>query len=794
MNIAVVCPSPVPFAIGGMEYLVWGLFEHINKDTPHKAELIKVPTEEGSFWSVIESYRKFYNLDLSHFDMILTTKYPAWMVRHPNQVCYMAHRLRGVYDTYHLTNYPTEVVSDNPHINRILDYIKSPSADLDGFFELMDELYAIRESIPEEYFSHPGPFIRKIIHFMDDTALSSGNIRKFYSISKTVKNRLEYFPQNAVVDALYPPPFIDYYEQGKFEYIFTISRLDGPKRIDLMVEAMKYVKSDIKFKIAGTGPQEKKLKKMAKGDDRIEFLGFISDDEAVECYKDARGVLFMPYDEDYGLVTIEAMKSGKPVLTCHDSGGPTEFVEDGVNGYVCAPDPKDIAKKIDLLCELSDEEVYEMGQRGFEIGSKINWKATVEELTSGKDDRGSSPLISKTDDKLPKKLTIASTFPIYPPRGGGQARTYNLYKYVAKKYGVDVVSFTNTDEPAFTGVIAPNFKEVRIPKSPVHAREEWKIEQKVGIPVTDIAMIKLAGLTEEYGKALGQSIGNSDVIILSHPFLLVQAKKHMKGKPYIYEAQDVEYIIKKGMLPDNREGRRLLRMVYNTEKECCQQSEFIITCSKEDRESLCKLYNVERDKIIVVPNGVDCSDISFIDRKQRQETKRKLGLGSEHLALFVGSWHPPNLEACEFIFQFARETPDIKYLLMGSQCMAFEGQDLPPNVGMLGIVDEETKDLIFGTVDVALNPMMSGSGTNLKMFDYMAAGIPVITTEFGSRGIEDRENLIIATIEDMPKVISESVNSDLSELTHGARKYVEDHFDWAKLADTLIDRLDKMER
>ena len=56
-------------------------------------------------------------------------------------------------------------------------------------------------------------------------------------------------------------------------------------------------------------------------------------------YATCRGVLYVPFDEDFGYVTVEAFLSRKPVVTASDSGGPLEFVEDGASGFVAAPEP-----------------------------------------------------------------------------------------------------------------------------------------------------------------------------------------------------------------------------------------------------------------------------------------------------------------------------------------------------------------------------------------------------------------------------------------------------------------------
>jgi len=785
MKIAIVAPSPIPFTIGGMEYLIAGLWENINKYTPHQAEIIKVPIDESSFWGLIEGYKKFYFLDLDHFDQIITTKYPAWMVRHPNHVCYMAHRLRGLYDTYHLTGLPYEVDDRNVHINKVIRYMEQKGSTVEGLFDALDELYKVQEKVPKEYFALPGPFLRKIIHFLDNIALSPRRIKKYYAISENVKNRREYFPKEAQVKVVYPPSSLPEFRQGDFDYLFTISRLDGPKRISMIIEAMKHVKADIQLKIAGTGPMEQELKRMAAGDDRIQFLGFVNEDELIQYYANARGVLFTPYDEDYGLVTIEAMMSGKPVITCTDSGGPKEFVEGGETGFLSEPDPIDLARQIQRLCDMPEDQIREMGEKARRKVSSINWKTVAAELTYGEEVELKA---------VRKKLTLACTFPIYPPTGGGQARIYHLFKNIAQSYDVDIVSFTRHEEPAFEAEIAPNMREMRIPESLAHHQLEEKMHNRMGFAVTDMAMPLLSRFTPEYGRYLKMAMANSDIVVLSHPYLLQEVQKHLGDRPLIYEAQDVEYIIKKGLLPDSPEGQEFINLVRGTEEECCRAASLIAVCSGEDANRLSQLYDVPMDRMVVVPNGVDTQSIPFTDFKSRQAAKKEMGLENQKIALFMGSWHPPNLEACRIIFDFARQTPDIHYLLMGSQCHAFAGQQLPPNVGLMGIVSEEEKQKVFAIADIALNPVISGSGTNLKMFDYMAAGLPVITTPFGARGIGDTSHMWIADIQDMPRTIKEVLNmgDELDEKIRSARRYVEEHYDWKELSKILLNKIKEL--
>lgn len=179
MKIAVLAPSPVPYTIGGVEHTSFGLYNAINNLTRHEAELIKVPSRERSFWELVDNYHHFYNLDLDHFDMVITMKYPCWMLQHRNLICWTFHCLRGLYDTYHLTGLPLDVVRGNKHIDIVLDYIDNhPLPEtLAPFFQQLALLRANMKDVPEEYFSFPGPFIRKIIRYMDFYAFSRNRVK-----------------------------------------------------------------------------------------------------------------------------------------------------------------------------------------------------------------------------------------------------------------------------------------------------------------------------------------------------------------------------------------------------------------------------------------------------------------------------------------------------------------------------------------------------------------------------------------------------------------------------------------
>jgi len=108
--------------------------------------------------------------------------------------------------------------------------------------------------------------------------------------------------------------------------------------------------------------------------DRVTFTGRLSDAHLVDHLARCRAVCFPPFEEDYGFVTAEAFASRKAVITCRDSGGPAELVDDGVSGFISEPTPH--ALSVSLRRVMDDAGLAErMGEAAAVRGAKLNWAA-----------------------------------------------------------------------------------------------------------------------------------------------------------------------------------------------------------------------------------------------------------------------------------------------------------------------------------------------------------------------------------------------------------------------------------
>jgi glycosyltransferase involved in cell wall biosynthesis len=218
---------------------------------------------------------------------------------------------------------------------------------------------------------------RELIAEADCTGL--GEARRVFTNAKNTADRLARFNGIAAEALYHPPPLAGRY-RGDVSRGFALvaGRLDPWKRVDLAIGAAGAGK--FALVVAGEGPDRARLEGLAeKSGGSVRFAGRVSDEELLTLYATCGAVIFPPADEDYGYVALEAFLSKKPVVTCTDSGGPLEFVVDGENGRVVAPEAAALAAAVtDLLA--NPERSREFGERGLESVRGIRWENAVRAL------------------------------------------------------------------------------------------------------------------------------------------------------------------------------------------------------------------------------------------------------------------------------------------------------------------------------------------------------------------------------------------------------------------------------
>jgi glycosyltransferase involved in cell wall biosynthesis len=334
---------------GGAEFLVDGLVEAV-RSAGHSVHKITAPF----FFDHPDAAGKtmdhclatdFMRFNGGQIDRMICLKFPAYMIKHPDKRIWLLHQHRAAYDLY-----------GTPH----------------GWLPGKPETDALKARIVQG----------------DGIALGTeqpGSARAVYTIAERVCARLRQY--NGIESkALYHPPANaeEFRCDEPLPYIFVPSRLESLKRQDLMLKALAVCTTPIKAVFAGTGSMYAQL--LAETEklglmDRVRFVGAISRQDMLNYYAHAMAVFFGPLDEDYGYITLEAMLSGKLVITCKDSGGPLEFVIDSETGFVTDPKPESVAEVLEQIAGNADL-ACDMGRNGLARYKSldITWDHVVERL------------------------------------------------------------------------------------------------------------------------------------------------------------------------------------------------------------------------------------------------------------------------------------------------------------------------------------------------------------------------------------------------------------------------------
>lgn len=344
MKSVLVCAAQAPLVTGGAEVLVRELAAHLAR-RGFRVDVVAVPFHGHPPSEVVRQALAWRLLELREtngraFDLVIPTKFPSYLVRSPRKVAWVFHQHREAYD---LLGTARSSFTDAPEDQRVREAIRS----------------------------------------MDDAAL--GECQRVFTISRNVANRLARY-HGLAGTPLHPPPR----DPGRFrtdgygDYLLYAGRLEPIKRLDLVLRALKASTKGVRLKIAGAGALAGDLVRLAETlgiGGRVDFLGFVSDEDLVSLYAGCRAAVYVPEDEDYGYVTVESLLSRKPVLTTTDSGGPLEFVEDGETGVVAAPTSEALAEGIDRLASLPESRLREMGEGGRSRVADLSWDAVVDRLT-----------------------------------------------------------------------------------------------------------------------------------------------------------------------------------------------------------------------------------------------------------------------------------------------------------------------------------------------------------------------------------------------------------------------------
>jgi len=346
MRVLIVT-AQTPFVRGGAEALADAL-RAACADAGHEVDVAAIPLRLHPPEKVLDHMLACRLLDVRQFtgdpvDRVIALRFPAYLVGHDHKVLWLLHQHRQATDMW-----------DNPLADVPVDPL--------------------------------GAVVREAVLSADRAELA--RIDRRFAISRVVADRLR---ASVGLDAevLRPPlPGIERYWTAEPEpFVFVPSRITRMKRQWLLLEALAHTRRDVRLVLGGVADSDEErdliLGTIRRLDlaDRVDLPGRLSDEDKRSLYARCAAVPFVPVDEDYGYVTLEAMASAKPVITCTDSGGPLDFVVDGETGAVVPPDPECLAEQLDRVVE-DPSAAQKMGQAGQARlrDLDLSWATTVETL------------------------------------------------------------------------------------------------------------------------------------------------------------------------------------------------------------------------------------------------------------------------------------------------------------------------------------------------------------------------------------------------------------------------------
>lgn len=393
----------------------------------------------------------------------------------------------------------------------------------------------------------------------------------------------------------------------------------------------------------------------------------------------------------------------------------------------------------------------------------------------------------------PSRLLSVSPYCVYPPVFGGPKRIFYLNRGLARN-GWRVFQFSGSTKRegglhtllSASREIAPGYTEHRYFNPFLHYFN--RALTRKSLPMVGFSLFPRALVNPGI---LQQQIDRHDVIMLEHPYLFRQVQARVDSKKLIaLNAHNIEFQLFESSLDSAGLKGKLVRHLFELEKACFRGVDLIFVCSEDDKAAAVSYFDVDAARIHVAPNGVDVGSVSQASVEQRLLAKQSLGLENRHVALFIGSRWQPNTEAVRALLKIADDRDDVHYLVVGGVGADFSDVQME-NVTVTGYVD--ALDPYLAAADIAVNPMVSGSGSNIKMFEYLAAGLPVVTTSFGARGIEvDDGDAILATeMTSIPdRIALVAAEGDvLVRRRHAARSLAERRYDWTSISRGISDIL-----
>lgn len=386
-----------------------------------------------------------------------------------------------------------------------------------------------------------------------------------------------------------------------------------------------------------------------------------------------------------------------------------------------------------------------------------------------------------------KRMLVLNHFPtVYPPTSGGTLRYFHIYQELSLYYDVTLLSQTFSHKGGlFT--YSPTFREFKVEKDSNYHKVVQKLQHnELSYEFGLIIQTELAKYPTLLKKQFVSLYETADLIVHESPYLLQYDQYFGKDRKLrIYNSHNHEYKLAHQIWKNNL-ARDYLPVLFNLEKKLVRGADLVFSTSEEEKNSLITMYNPNSSKIMVAPNGIQPSE--WFPRTKSSNKKPT--------AFFIGADYPPNIEAVDYIINhLADSCPEIQFVVAGGCCTPFANSS-KPNVRLLGRVRHKQKLRLLAEADFAINPMFTGAGVNLKTLEFLSAGLPLFSTEFGVRGLKliPMKHYIHPEKNNFADTLKQYTTDEnvLNEVSLNGQKYINNHFSWKSITKRMQVELNKL--
>jgi len=554
--------------------------------------------------------------------------------------------------------------------------------------------------------------------------------------SQNIASRIKKYTKGSANDIIWPPIITEkfkFIEHG--DYFFSWARNDENKRVELIVKAFQKM-PDKKLIIASGGNRFEKIKKLAKGYENINVLGWVSDKKLFKLVGNAQAAIYIPRDEDAGMTQLEANAAGKPVLGVAE-GGLIETIVNNKTGILIKKNPQvsDIIQAVDIMtkewCAARKEDCIKHAQKY----DREKFAQKIKQVIKDNDPRIPVLGIDASRWENPK-------FPRKRKRTGVEEYSCNLIKNIvckAKAKNLRLRLYT----PRLIQSLPCKLQKV------IPYQFQWT---RIGLAQ------ELKSSSPDYFFTPGYCIPktapeNSFAVI--HDIIF-------RTNPHLYKffhRKCLDWITRKNI----------------------KKSKKIITISEFSKQEIIKAYGVDSSKIVVVPLGYE-----------KKFDNLNCGPKARKQIVYIG-----RIEAkksvdvlVEAFYEFIKYNHDWKLILAGELGYKSEDLKLDDKVELLGYISEKQKWNLLKSSKIFVHPS-EHEGSCIPLFEAWDAQIPAVVADVPvMREVSKNGALYFAPGEakDLAKNISElAVNNNLQQYLIKKGQCNLSKMSWKKTAQDVLE-------